>query len=230
VNRPSNIRPTAKLAERVILAGDPGRSLLIAQQLIETPPPMFNHHRGLWGYSGRAISDQLDITVQATGIGGPSLAAVVSELTELGATKFVRIGTCTAASASPLRNGDLIAVSKAFASDGASQAIGGTGPFLPSDSLTLRLTIAAGVAAKQAAVHSHDLHDNQPADADQTEVGDLSTAALFALGTTSEIETAALLIVTSDGSAAAISDQQLELAVGAAAGIAAAALSSDQPS
>ena len=224
MNRPSNIRPTAKLADRVILAGDPGRSLLIAQQLIETPPPMFNHHRGLWGYSGRAISDQLDITVQATGIGGPSLAAVVSELTELGATKFVRIGTCTAAAASPLRNGDLIAVSKAFASDGASQTIGGTGP------LTLRLTIAAGLAAKQAAVHSHDLHDNQPADGDQTEVGDLSTAALFALGTTSEIETAALLIVTSDGSAAAISDQELELAVGAAAGIAVAALSSDLPS
>jgi purine-nucleoside phosphorylase len=34
-----------------ILAGDPGRALLLAQELLEKPK-MSNHARGLWGYTG----------------------------------------------------------------------------------------------------------------------------------------------------------------------------------
>jgi purine-nucleoside phosphorylase len=46
--KPIHLRPTAELAERVLLPGDPGRALALAQLLIEGPL-MFNHHRGLWG-------------------------------------------------------------------------------------------------------------------------------------------------------------------------------------
>ena len=45
---------------------------------------MFNHHRGLWGYSGRA-RDGAPLTIQSTGMGGPSAAIVVEELIALGA-------------------------------------------------------------------------------------------------------------------------------------------------
>ncbi|MGA8365049.1 MAG: hypothetical protein WB709_11075, partial [Solirubrobacteraceae bacterium] len=45
-----HLRPTAELAERVLLPGDPGRALALAQVLIDAPL-MFNHHRGLWGYT-----------------------------------------------------------------------------------------------------------------------------------------------------------------------------------
>ena len=48
-----HLRPTAELSERVLLPGDPGRALLLAQILLESPL-MFNHHRGLWGYTGKA--------------------------------------------------------------------------------------------------------------------------------------------------------------------------------
>ena len=48
----SVLRPHAPVAERVLLPGDPGRALRLAQQLIERPK-MLNHHRGLWGYTGR---------------------------------------------------------------------------------------------------------------------------------------------------------------------------------
>jgi uridine phosphorylase len=48
---PLHLRPTAALAERVLLPGDPGRALALAQSLLEKPL-MFNHHRGLWGYTG----------------------------------------------------------------------------------------------------------------------------------------------------------------------------------
>ena len=46
-----HLHPTAELAERVLLPGDPGRALALAQLLLEKPL-MFNHHRGLWGYTG----------------------------------------------------------------------------------------------------------------------------------------------------------------------------------
>src|SRR3984957_1148441 len=48
-----HLRPTTTLAERVLLPGDPGRALALAQFLLERPL-MFNHHRGLWGYTGTA--------------------------------------------------------------------------------------------------------------------------------------------------------------------------------
>ena len=48
-----HLQPTAPLAERVLLPGDPGRALLLAQALL-AEPKMFNHNRGLWGYTGEA--------------------------------------------------------------------------------------------------------------------------------------------------------------------------------
>ena len=68
--RANHIRPATELAERVLLPGDPGQALAVAQALLETPPKMFNHARGLWGYTGIA-SDGEPLTVQATGMGGP---------------------------------------------------------------------------------------------------------------------------------------------------------------
>jgi len=48
---PTRLRPTAPIAADAILVGDPGRALLLAQELLEQPK-MSNHARGLWGYSG----------------------------------------------------------------------------------------------------------------------------------------------------------------------------------
>ena len=80
---PIHLHPTAPLAERVLLPGDPGRALLLAQSLL-TEPKMFNHNRGLWGYTGTA-ADGAPLTIQSTGMGGPSAAIVISELVDLGA-------------------------------------------------------------------------------------------------------------------------------------------------
>ena len=49
---PVILKPHEPVAERVLLPGDPGRALRLAQRLIDGPR-MLNHHRGLWGYSGR---------------------------------------------------------------------------------------------------------------------------------------------------------------------------------
>src|SRR5579872_1401298 len=102
-----HLHPTTALAERVLLPGDPGRALRLAQSLLETPA-MFNHNRGLWGYTGTA-SDGRPLTIQSTGMGGPSAAIVVAELADLGARRVIRIGTCGALNPA-LALGDLLVV------------------------------------------------------------------------------------------------------------------------
>src|SRR5436305_525861 len=104
---PIHLRPTAPLAPRVLLPGDPGRALLLAQTLLDEPK-MFNHNRGLWGYTG-AAPDGEPLTIQASGMGRPSAMIVVEELVMLGAERIVRVGTCGAL-APEVELGDLIAV------------------------------------------------------------------------------------------------------------------------
>src|SRR5437763_15231819 len=121
MSAPIGLQPTAPLAKRVLLPGDPGRALLLAQSLLEEPK-MFNHHRGLWGYSGTA-SDGAPLTIQSTGMGGPSAAIVVQELVDLGARRLVRVGTCGALQPA-LRLGQLVLATEAIAADGTSRALG----------------------------------------------------------------------------------------------------------
>ena len=83
---------------------------------------MFNHHRGLWGYSGVAL-DGAALTVQSTGIGGPSAAIVVAELHALGLRRAVRIGRAWAIDGT-LRAGEFVAATAVPATDGAGRATG----------------------------------------------------------------------------------------------------------
>lgn len=119
--RAIHLRPTAPLAERVLLPGDPGRALTLAQLLLEQPR-MFNHHRGLWGYTG-AAADGEPLTIQSTGMGGPSAAIVLHELAELGVERAIRVGTCGALVPN-LALGDLVVAEQAICADGTSRALG----------------------------------------------------------------------------------------------------------
>ena len=67
--QPRHVHPTAPLAPRALLPGDPGRALLLAQELTDEPR-MFNHNRGLWGYTGTA-SDGAPLTIMSHGHGRP---------------------------------------------------------------------------------------------------------------------------------------------------------------
>jgi uridine phosphorylase len=150
--RANHIRPATELAERVLLPGDPGQALAVAQALLETPPKMFNHARGLWGYTAIA-SDGEPLTVQATGMGGPSAAIVCEELIALGATQLVRIGTCGALDPE-VDLGTLLAAETVLPGDGTSAALGADAPLAPDADLLERL-VAAG--ARPATVASIDL-------------------------------------------------------------------------
>jgi purine-nucleoside phosphorylase len=148
----NHIRPAADLAERVLLPADPGRALAVAQALLETPPKMFNHARGLWGYTGIA-PDGEPLTVQATGMGGPSAAIVCEELIALGATRLVGIGTCGALDGE-LELGTLLAAETVLPVDGTSAALGAEGLLTPDPELLERLVTAG---ARPTTVVSSDL-------------------------------------------------------------------------
>src|SRR3954463_7464970 len=126
---PIHVHPTAELAPRALLPGDPGGALALAQVLLDEPR-MFNHNRGLWGYTGPAKADGAPLTIQSTGMGGPSAAIVVHELIELGLRTAVRVGTCGAL-VPELQLGDLVVACGALAQDGTSRALGAAGGAAP---------------------------------------------------------------------------------------------------
>ena len=136
---PIHLRPACDLAERVLLPGDPHRALAVAQALLERPL-MFNHARGLWGYTGTA-RDGRPLTVQSTGMGGPSAAIVIEELIGLGARRLVRIGTCGALTDGH-ELGALVVPRAVLAADGTSTALGAEGRLAPDSDLAAGLEAA----------------------------------------------------------------------------------------
>ena len=131
-----HLRPHAPVAERVLLPGDPGRALRLAQVLMDAPK-MLNHNRGLWGYTGEA-ADGEPLTIQSTGIGGPSAAIVVEELIALGARRLIRVGTCGALDGAAAI-GSLLAADRVLSRDGASRALGAPDAIAPDEQLLAAL-------------------------------------------------------------------------------------------
>ena len=119
---PAHLRPSAPTAADALLCGDPARALAIAQALL-VKPRMSNHHRGLWGYYGETAAGA-ELTVQATGIGGPSAAIVLGELAELGLRRAIRVGTCAAPGPAPPARRRRSSSSAAIAATGRARALG----------------------------------------------------------------------------------------------------------
>jgi len=194
------LHPTAPLAERVLLPGDPGRALRLAQSLL-SEPRMFNHNRGLWGYTGEAVHDGRPLTIQSTGMGGPSAAIVIAELAELGARTLVRVGTCGALV--PARTlGEILVVREAIGADGTSRALGADDRLAGSPELLSRLRKALGGSAADAVAVSTDLFYDGPAGAERewvaagADVVEMELATLFALGARRGLATGGLVIVS----------------------------------
>lgn len=182
------LRPHEQVAERVVVPGDPGRALRLAQQLLEQPK-MLNHNRGLWGYTGVA-ADGEPLTIQSTGLGGPSTALVVQDLIALGARRLVRAGTCTASV-----DAELIIPDAVVPRDGTSRALGAAEPLVPDADLFAALR-AGGNGALVAPVVSVDVIDGR-----HEGVLDLSTAAVFAMAAKHGVAAACVLAVDEEAEA-----------------------------
>jgi uridine phosphorylase len=219
---PSRLRPTAPIAPSAVLVGDPGRALMLAQELLEQPK-MSNHARGLWGYWGETAAGE-PLTVQATGIGGPSAALVLTDLAKLGVRRAIRVGTCTALDPG-LAPGDLLAISEAHAWAGPGAETGAAA--LPDPELSSCLRRELGATAREATVASLDTlyKGGAPAPVGVGDAADMQTAALLGRGRELGVALAAVLVVSEAASGDSLDDGAAELAAQAAGSAAAAALS-----
>jgi DeoD family purine-nucleoside phosphorylase len=233
-SEPIHLRPTAALAERVLLPGDPGRALALAQLLL-SKPLMFNHHRGLWGYTGAAADGQ-PLTIQSTGMGGPSAAIVLHELISLGVTRAIRVGTCGALDPS-LELGDLVMAREAIPTDGTSAALGG-GQLTTADPALVE-ALASALAGgdrpyREGRIVSTDIfyaQDDRHSHAwrrDGALAVEMEASTLFAVGAAAKVAVGCLLVVSdtfdSDGARTRIEDDSLLDAATAMGAAAAAAL------
>ncbi len=194
---------------------------------------MANHARGLWGYSG-ATADGRALTIQATGVGGPSVAVVLTELASLGVRRAIRIGTCRAL-APDLEPGELLAAAAAIGTDGTSRALGVELPVDADRALTEALT-SGPAEIRTATVASADLYydpSGSERDRDRLAVGaravDLGTASALALGTRPGLAIASALVVTRSADGRALGDEEVEAASIELARAGAAALASRAP-
>lgn len=223
-----HIRPTAPVAADALLPGDPRRAMELATALMERPL-MSNLNRGLWGYHG-TLAGGRELTVQSTGIGGPSGAVVLTELAGHGVRRAIRVGTCTALDPG-LALGTRIVIAAALGEDGVSAALGAPTPALPDPALTDALREALPECA-EATVVTTDLLDVSGVVDDWGRLrgtgaaaADMCTAPLLALGSRVGVAVGAVLVIARDAEGRRLADDELDRATLAAGTAAAEALS-----
>ena len=184
----------------------------LAQVLLDDPR-MFNHHRGLWGYTGAATDGQL-LTIQSTGMGGPSAAIVLHELIALGLSRGIRVGSCGAL-VEDLSLGDVLVVDEAIAQDGTSRALGGGDRTRPDAGLCSALERAAQSDARTVVCTDLFYEPRGGREAEWVAQGaqavEMEAAALFEVGRQSGVAIGCVLVVsdTLAGGRRRISDEAL---------------------
>ena len=81
-----------EIAERVLLPGDPVRAKIIAENFL-SDVHQYTAIRNIFGFTGSYQG--VPVSVQATGMGVPSISIYLHELIEVfGANRLIRVGTC----------------------------------------------------------------------------------------------------------------------------------------
>jgi uridine phosphorylase len=92
-----------EVGEYVLVPGDPGRTPMIAKFLDDAHEVAFN--REYRTFTGKVAG--VPVSTMSTGMGGPSVAIGIEELSELGVHTFLRVGTFGAAQPE-IKMGDLV--------------------------------------------------------------------------------------------------------------------------
>ena len=100
----------------VIMPGDPKRCKKIAEHFEN--PVLVADNREYTTYTGTI--DGVKVSVTSTGIGGPSAAIAIEELSKCGAHTFLRVGTCGGMQEDVL-GGDIVVASGAIRMEGTSR-------------------------------------------------------------------------------------------------------------
>lgn len=105
-----------EIGRYVIMPGDPGRCVKIAQYLDD--PILVADNREYETYTGTL--EGVKVSVTSTGIGGPSASIAMEELYRCGADTFLRIGTCGGMQ-TEVRSGDMVIATGAVRMEGTSR-------------------------------------------------------------------------------------------------------------
>ena len=100
----------------VILPGDPKRCAKIAQYFEN--PQLVGDNREYVTYTGYLSGEKVSVT--STGIGGPSAAIAMEELSKIGADTFIRVGTCGGIDIN-VKGGDIVIATGAIRAEGTSK-------------------------------------------------------------------------------------------------------------
>lgn len=141
--RPGDVAPIA------LLVGDPARAVRIAGQL--EGARAYNENRGLLGFTGSHGSRP--ISVQTTGMGGPSAAIVVEELADLGVQTVIRLGTCGAI-APRIGVLDIVIATAAVGADGTSRQYVDGDAFAPAASFAVTRALVDALTSVTRTCHT----------------------------------------------------------------------------
>jgi len=193
------------VAPVVLLPGDPDRASLIAETFFDTPD-RYNEYRHLLGYTG--TYQGMPVSVQATGMGCPSLAIVAEEIIRLGASTLVRVGTCGAI-ASSVAPGDLVIASASVANEGTTRQYLGPGPHspVPDFGLTRAMSDVAGRGTRR--VHTGLIQTEDAFYATTPDVVprlasrgvlavEMEASALFTIGALRHVTTGCVLVASNN--------------------------------
>ena len=143
------------IGKYVILPGDPKRCAKIAEFLTDAKQVADN--REFTTYTGTL--DGVRVSVTSTGIGGPSAAIAIEELSKCGAHTFLRVGTCGGMQENIL-GGDLVIADGAIRMEGTSREYAPVEyPAVPDFTVTTALVQAAkkrGIRHHVGVVQSKD--------------------------------------------------------------------------
>ena len=121
------------------LPGDPGRCEAIAQHFDN--PVHIGMNREYNIYTGTLLGEK--VSVCSTGIGGPSAAIAMEELTAIGADTFIRVGTCGGIDLNVLP-GDVVVATGAIRFEHTSfEYAPSEFPSVPDFDVTLALRVAS---------------------------------------------------------------------------------------
>lgn len=128
------------IGKYVILPGDPGRCEKIASHF--DSPVRVAESREFVTYTGTLCGERVSVT--STGIGGPSAAIAIEELSKCGAHTFLRVGTCGGMQ-KEVMGGDIVIASGAVRMEGTSREYAPIEyPAVPDTSAMNALIAAAG--------------------------------------------------------------------------------------
>jgi purine-nucleoside phosphorylase len=225
-------------AEAVLLPGDPLRARYIAETYFDDVQQV-NGERGLLGFTGTYEGSR--VSVQGTGMGCPGATIVFEELTQLGCTKLMRVGTCGGLQPHHAL-GDVINAITAVPADSTAMHLVQNEPHCPTASWELihgavHIAKELGQKLHNGPIVSSDLfyNPNEGQYERWSKRGvlavEMEAAALFTVGALRGVQAGCLLTVSDivvEGVFTRISDDELKAAVDRMTRIALGAVTADQ--